>query len=366
MGIRPYDISHRKQRVLSLLLNLAVKQTVRSSLGNHIIADGKAIKNKTQLAQLTEFPEVIIVDTDGWKKNLNNIVAELQRSSVPSDNPNLDQRIKQVNYEETSIWPNQLWQSPDWNQTAREITQNQVNANVRLSLTNKISMIFQKDFWRKWLMMYEYHFPEDGEKQVVISREFWDKYLTFKHKYLKFSGDPHLKIVSKAEFETQSRKIFANHVVLHAYIEKLAAQSYVPLEVRLSMRKLLRLIGYPEDEIMRYVRESFEEMDAKSNLLMLNNWEKLTPLTSDDIDEHHEDYLEVYKQAKENPATRLAVMDRLRMLRERKKKDRLAEKQQILDNASGNTNTNGMQNQMTADMLSKSNDVWANLQDIQF
>jgi hypothetical protein len=103
LGIRPYDISHRKQRVLSLLLNLAVKQTVRSSLGNHIIADSKAVKNKTQLMQLTEFPEVILVDTDGGKKNLNNIVAELQRSSVPSDNPNLDARIRQVNYEETSI-----------------------------------------------------------------------------------------------------------------------------------------------------------------------------------------------------------------------------------------------------------------------
>jgi hypothetical protein len=47
--------------------------------------------------------------------------------------------------------------------------------------------------------------------------------------------------------------------------------TYVPLEVRLSMRKLLRLLGYPEDEVLRYVRESYEEMDAKSHLLLLNN-----------------------------------------------------------------------------------------------
>jgi hypothetical protein len=79
----------------------------------------------------------------------------------------------------------------------------------------------------------------------------------------------------------------------------------------------------------------------------------LNPLTADDIDEHHEDYLEIYKQAKENAATRMAVLDRLRLLKDRKKKDRLAEKQQILDNGTGNTNTNGMQNQMTANMINK-------------
>ncbi len=76
-------------------------------------------------------------------------------------------------------------------------------------------------------------------------------------------------------------------------------------------------------------------------------------MTADEIDEHHEDYLEIYKQAKENVATRLAVLDRLRLLKQRKQKDRLAEKQQLLDNSAGNTNTNGMQNQMTADMISK-------------
>lgn len=360
-GIRPYDITHRKQRVLGLVLNLAVKQTVRASLGPHIVADEAAIKNKAQLSQLTEFPEVILVDTMNGTKKAGDIITEMQRSWVPQDNWLLEQRLKALNADESSIGPNQLGQSPAWDQTATEITENSTNANVRLSLTSRVSMIFQKDFWRKWFMMYQYHFPEDGYKQVVISREFGDKYMTFKKKYLEFSSDPHIKIVAKSEFETKSKRQFANHIVLHSYIEKFAWQAYIPIEIRLSLRKALRLLGYPEDEILSYIKESYEEMEAKQQLYLLNRNEKLDDLTADQIDEKHEDFLEVYKQAKECEATRLAVLDRLRMLKERKKKDVKAEKEQMMTVPTGNTR--GMENQMTADMLN--NQKWgAGLEDI--
>jgi hypothetical protein len=62
-GIRPYDLSGRKQNALSLLLNLGLKKAIRSSLGNHILVDKDAIVNKDDLKQLSEFPEIIIVDT---------------------------------------------------------------------------------------------------------------------------------------------------------------------------------------------------------------------------------------------------------------------------------------------------------------
>jgi hypothetical protein len=91
-------------------------------------------------------------------------------------------------------------------------------------------------------MMHQYHYPEDVKKQVAISREFGDRYLTFERKYLTFTGDPHIKIVSKFDEDQKNKQLFTNHVVLHSYIEKLASMTYVPLEVRLSMRKALRLM----------------------------------------------------------------------------------------------------------------------------
>jgi len=62
-GLRPYDVTGRKQNALSLLLNLGLKKAIRSSLGNHILVDKDAIVNKNDLKQLSEFPEIIIVDT---------------------------------------------------------------------------------------------------------------------------------------------------------------------------------------------------------------------------------------------------------------------------------------------------------------
>ncbi len=73
-------------------------------------------------------------------------------------------------------------------------------------------------------------------------------------------------------------------------------------------------------------------MEAKAQLYLLNDNEKLDELVPNQIDEHHEDYIEVYRQAKPTEATRFAVLDRIRMLKQRKKKDREAEKQQVLDN----------------------------------
>ena len=350
MWIRLYDLSWRKQKVLSLLLNLAVKKAVRSSLGNHIIADDAAVKNTKQLRQLTEFPEVILVDTNNWQKNVNNVISELQRSQVPQDNYNTEERIKQLSYEETSIWPNQLWLSPTWDQTATEIKDNAANSSIRLSLSNRISMSFRKDFFRKWLMMYNYHFPEWSKKQVIISREFWDRYLTFEKKYLSLSSDPHIKVVSKFDIEQKNKKLFANHVVLHSYIEKLAAQPYIPLEVRLSMRKALRLMGYEEDEILDYVKESWEEQEAKDQLRLLNDNVKLEEITPEQIDEHHEDYIHVYKQAKPTAATKSAISDRIRMMKRRD-----LERAKAIEAAWQQPNTNWMQNQMTANMLSQNN-----------
>lgn len=360
MGIKLYDLWSRKQKVLSLLLNLAVKKAVRSSLGNHIIVDEKAVKNKNQLRQLTEFPEIILVDTENWAKNVNNIVSELQRSQVPQDNYNTDERIKQLNYEETSIWPNQLWISPTGNQTATEIKDNATNSNVRLSLSNRVSMIFRKDFYRKWMMMHQSHYPEWGKKVVVVSREFGDRYLTFERKYLDMSWDPHIAIKSKFDLEQKNAKLFANHVILHSYVVQLSTQPYVPLSVRLSMRKAYRQLWYEEDEIDDYIEESAEEREAKSQLYMLNRNEKLEPLDPEQIDEHHEDYLHVYKQAKVNAATKAAVADRIRMQKARDMQNRKAAMMQQWQNPQ-----QWWVNQQTASVLNSQTKQQPTLADVQ-
>lgn len=48
--------------------------------------------------------------------------------------------------------------------------------------------------------------------------------------------------MSKFDIEQKNKQLFTNHVVLHSYIQQLASQPYVALEIRMSMRQSLRLL----------------------------------------------------------------------------------------------------------------------------
>lgn len=355
LGIRLFDLWSRKQRVLSLLLNLAVKKSIISSLGNHIVADEKSIKNKSQLAKLTEFPEIILVDTYNWTKSVRDLVGEIQKSPVPADNYNISSVIKNLNYEETSIWPNQLWISSEWDQTATEIRDMASNSNIRLSLTNRVNINFYVDFWRKWYMMYQYHYKTWSQKQVLISRDIWDKYFTFDSKYIDMSQDPRIDIRSKFDLDQESRKVFTNHVALHNYLDQLSTRPSVPLSIRLSLREAYRLLWYSEEKILWYVEESVEEQMARDNLLLLNENEELEPLNESNIDEMHEDFLYIYKTAKLTKATKKAIKDRQKYLLKRKLKER---KEMLINRWKENSNES-TKNMMISSMIAKDNAWWA-------
>lgn len=87
---------------------------------------------------------------------------------------------------------------------------------------------------------------------------------------------------------------------------------------------------------------------------MLNRDEALEKLTPDQLEENHEDYLQVYKQAKETKATKSAVNDRIQM---QKKRDIARRKQMLLQQQQNpqQPNTNGMNNQMTSNMINQQN-----------
>jgi hypothetical protein len=179
-------------------------------------------------------------------------------------------QLEVLNQIETAIGANQLGISPKGEQTAEEIRNNAENANVRLGMMNKVAFTFYQDFWAKWYMMYLYHMPKDSSKLLVISNDYGDRYMTFTDKHLNMSQDPHIDIRSKLEQQLQNRQHLANHIAIHTYIEQFANILKTNLSVRLSLRQILREMQYTEDQIYDYVQETLEEIDAKSQLMLLN------------------------------------------------------------------------------------------------
>lgn len=253
---------------------------------------------------------------------MDNAARELTRSQVPQDNFNMFSQLEVLNQIETAIGANQLGISPKGEQTAEEVRNNAENANIRLGMINKVAFNFYQDFWRKRYMMHIYHMPEESEKMIMISNDYGDRYMTFRYKNLDISQDPHINIKSRLEEQLQSRQRLANHIAIHTYLEQFSNVLKTNLSVRLSLRQLLREMQYSEDQIYDYVPETLEEIDAKSQLMLLNRNEKLEPLDPSQLREEHEAYLHIYKQARPNVATMIAIQDRLAMLRKRKTEER--------------------------------------------
>jgi len=160
------------------------------------------------------------------------------------------------------------------------------------------------------------------EKLVIISNDYGDRYMTFKMKDLELSQDPRIDIRSKLEEQLNNKQHLANHIAIHTYLEQFANILKTNLSVRLSLRQILREMQYTEEQIYDYVQETLEEMDAKSQLMLLNRNEKLEPLDPSQLWEEHEAYLHIYKQSKPTIAKQLAVQERIQMLRKRKAEER--------------------------------------------
>lgn len=189
--------------------------------------------------------------------------------------------------------------------------------------------------------------------------------MTFRYKNLDISQDPHINIKSRLEEQLQSRQRLANHIAIHTYLEQFSNVLKTNLSVRLSLRQLLREMQYSEDQIYDYVPETLEEIDAKSQLMLLNRNEKLEPLDPSQLREEHEAYLHIYKQARPNVATMIAIQDRLAMLRKRKTEER---KQGLTTNQldwQASNALNSVRNQTTANMINNGNEKSSSLNNIQ-
>ena len=202
--------------------------------------------------------------------------------------------------------------------------------------------------------MYQFHYKKWSKKQVLISRDILDKYITFEYWNIDLSNDPRIDIASKFDLEQKARKIFTNHVALHNYLDQLSVRTSVPLSIRLSLREAYRQLWYSEEKILWYVEESVEEQMARENLNLLNNNIELEKLDDTNIDEMHEDFLYIYKTAATTLATKKAVKDRLKWLMKRKLKDR----QMALIKKWEENSNEAVKNMMTSSMIAKDTAQW--------
>ena len=312
------DLVEDKQRAKSRLLNLAIAKTTRGSLWGHRIYDKWKIPNRNDLAWLTEEPKLIGINLNP-NESLANVITETQFAQVPQDNFNVQEAIDYQVRLATGIDPLTIWISSPWALTATESQQIQENANLILWLGNKIANWWEKDFWIKWYKMYKQHFS--GKKIVRLVNPLTTNIIQLSKEDLNTKYDPDVTIKSKSELDKKNQKIiqFLTWIVPFLQQEWWFAYKY-------GLRKLITMQWIDIDESKVLVPEMSEEIEAMMQLELLNRWEELWPVT--EINQDHDAYISIYKQAMDTPAKYKAIQWRLLAKMEKDKQKNVIQMQQ--------------------------------------
>lgn len=293
------DITEDKQRVLSKLLNLAVKRSIRSSVGGTRVYNKMKIPNRSALANLTEDPKIIGVDLKQWE-TLDNIIKEIEMSQLPNDNNNVSEQIQYFSKLATSLDPVTVGISAPGTQTATETQQMQANANVILGLSNYIDFLGEKDFWRKRMKMIKQNLS--GKKVIRITNGLGTKTMFIRKWDIKTKYDPDITISSRNEENAKNAKTSQMVTAMIGTLPEWYGKTY-------ALRKMFILNGMDEDEASVFVPETSEEIQAKQQLELLNRNIDVWPVT--DIMEDHDAYIAIFRQWQDTPAKDRAMQARL-------------------------------------------------------
>lgn len=300
-----------KQRALSKLVNLAIRKATRNSLWWHRLYNKDLIPNRTDLAQLTEEPKLIWISLRQWD-SLQNALYEVQYQQVNNDNNTVQQDIHYYSKIATWIDPLTMWISAPWTQTLWEAQQMQTNANLVLSYGQSVSFIWEQDFWYKWLLITKKNLKV--QKVIRITNDMWTQYITITNDKIKTKKDPDIKIVSKKEQDSKNNE---QNAKLQALIPFLQQEWWFAWKYWL--RKMFYNITDDMDEAKLFIKESWAELEAKQQLILLN---KNMDIDLESIDVQNDDhylYLSIYRQAIDTPAKWKAVQARIEAIKQQEK-----------------------------------------------
>ncbi len=289
-----FDVLEDKQRTKTLFVNLMRIRAIRVSLWWQMFLDKTIFKeNKRQLANPTIWRMYLPFDSNNWP--INQAVYQVPENPISSDVYNLRDIMDNEAENDTWIWNNIRWLWSDWNETATEVKNKQMNANVNLVLWNKINSRWERDFWTCRYYRYKYYFR--WKKQIHQSRWLVRIWKVFERKDILSWIDPHIEINNKWEQELKRKE--ESQQYLNMMRSRLQQPDLLPVSRRFIQRKWMRLQWMTAQEIEIAIPYTPAEMEAKQQVLLLN---RNIPVEVGDMSEDHYTYIVIYESALDTPA----------------------------------------------------------------
>ena len=174
----------------------------------------------------------------------------------------------------------------------------QANANLRYALGSKINSWGERRFWRLWYRGYQQNLSGTDKKIIRIQSALGSQFSTITRKVFITNQDPDIRITSKLETE---QKRFKDDLSFSSVAPLYISDPTLPVASRnYARRHLLKLKGFPNEQIMIMVPESPDEMKARmeNELLSRNSREPEISMNED-----HLSHIVVHSQAEKTDAT---------------------------------------------------------------
>ena len=290
-----------KQRTQQLFMNLNKIKAEHETWGNTFMVDTNIVKNLNDLRQQSTWPKYLRAP---WSATQGNPIQQVETGKISQDSYNMPNVL--AGQASSDLWLDEraLWVSPNSSLSATENQRIQKNQNIKLILNNRINQWGEKDFWKMWLRSYYEFFNYKDEKNILLNNSFGNTQITIKRKDIYTSANIDIKIINKSEEREMNEK---NKLSLLTVSNLVMDDPNSPnISKTFAKRSIAKAQWLKRDQINVLFPPSYEEMDAKSQLDLLNADEKLDP-DNIDIWEDHMTYLVVYQNASDTEAKREAI-----------------------------------------------------------
>lgn len=306
------DYVEDKQRASSKLFNLQLIKATKEALGWDFVYDSNKIKNRADLQKPTISSRYIWINLKQWE-NIWNVVQEVPRERMTQD---VEMMRSSLSREvQNSTWIDNIiqWVRWTWNITATESQTIQQNANLNLALNNKVNSWGEKAFWKLWYRSYKEYFSSSSEKIVRLSNWIWSSVMMFKRVDFVTSNDIDIDIMNKSDVQAKMENEKLN---IPYYQILLQDPEMLKIDKTIIKRHILRISWTPPEMINQMVRETFEELDAKRQLAVLN-YNKDIEFYDPTADQAT--YLSIYKRWIPTKAMKKAIAKREMIMMEQMK-----------------------------------------------
>lgn len=323
-GISLADLIQDKHKYKNVFANLMFIREKDAALGDDILFDTNIVKNPNDLTRPTITKKYI--GADGTMGNIGGAVAVIPKNPAPASNYNFLELLDRGTELATGIDARQMGISGGADVTLGEAQQIQSNANLRVQYINNIGMIGERSFWKTWLRAYHENFERSSKKIIRVSDSFGEKPIVFTKKDFLSEEDPDVKVESQGDIDAKRRQDIANlnpmlQVIIADPTKSQFAKNY-------ALKKALILNGMREDEAEVFNEPTFEELDAKNKLILINNNDpdgaRIDPMA---MEVDHSVYITIFRQAIDNDVKWAAINARKQAILQQKQQQQMQPQQ---------------------------------------